>query len=976
MKTQDWMEKATKAAEDVYKDFLNKVVKVGVFNDRCDSQDDHGWALFEKENQRIMAGKMHDPRTVRLMSISGKGGWNVDANTQQRYRKHNNVTLLSHLLSVTRGSLMLSALDWLGCHPDMDDAFFKRKLYVITVVAFMHEIDKDLGLSPANTVTDEQVAERMARYGINDFLRVPNVRLTPAQLLYLIDKTESQPANRPLPEAMPPYIADETLPLYVQLADKLEDSWLATDSEEGKWGIEGVLDCLKHEQSCIRSDLLRALFEQLEFSSHVIDLFEPHHPFLMDELQRQLSYSTWRLTKCHPVIESHHDGRLQLLILANKQQLAEIKEQAISNLCNSLLENSFWLELRINTRGEPSLLNHKPSHAELRQFFIEYAYDKTFQRLFLVKTIYKATIAEPLYHLLNDLGLKPVFYDKNTQLMMLYNLASLEKMREKATQQLRKAAHAILLLNLLFDPRVKDKMPYYDKREEAFLACIPKQRPNWIETIVHGHSRRVLTVLWAVTVAHNNKQVENAIWGDKGLLKDWLEGTNKKIGFRQFIKADGVTLIKNAEVYVRQLFTGKRIVTEDESAKGRCLFTEQPVNADLCIRDNMGLGKIGIKVTAFSGRDGRFEPLDFPLGKTNISPISVAEYKLRVHVYEKTPQGTRNLENLPTLISSPTTVGLFGGLAMGIEPEMALMSLQQLNEFEVKKSKITGLEHDTGRYRITRLESLVGNTAEQINQLHRLLKATRRIGRPLHVFRGLPTTNRAFFYYDAMPPLLAELLSDGKSSGLELRLEQIPAAIQRLEMAQLLLETQGYGYETLQLYAYPQTHFKGLCLAWCGLHEKSRLIARGLEQEYESYFQKEPLKPKAALTKEEGVMVRLGQAAASIQKKNEQLSHSEQTLVFNLCLDGLKERLKVRQPQTGCPYLSQDIAHLLIQTLARSGLKVDSHNDVAFHQACLTVASQFVEEFWLGVMNKHFPSQSHLRILSSIYRMSFMLQAA
>ena len=351
----------------------------------------------------------------------------------------------------------------------------------------------------------------------------------------------------------------------------------------------------------------------------------------------------------------------------------------------------------------------------------------------------------------------------------------------------------------------------------------------------------------------------------------------------------------------------------------------------------------------------------------------MAEYKLRAQVHESISKGKIEAA---TLIYSPATVGLFGSLAMDIDQDMNVMSLQALSSFDVKSSNIIGMEHYTGRYRITRLEYVPGKTADQVNQLHRLLKASLRIGRPIHVFRGLPTANRAFFYYDAMPRLIAELVGNGKN---ELRLEQIPPAIKRLELAKLLLDTWGYGYNALQLYANPRTRFKGICFAWCGLHEKSRLIASRLEVEYESYFDKGGELKMNSVTQEDGVMVKLGKLAATIQafpKKGFQASKSEQTMVFDVCFEVLAEAFKLPQPQIDSSSLINGIAERLETMLARRDLVAASkHRSSSFQEACVEVATLFVEDFWIGVMNKRFPSQDNLRFLKSVYRMSFMRRA-
>lgn len=960
--------RATEYAEQVYKDFLHKVVKQKVLLDRFNSQNEYGRELSDKESKDIKEQKMMDSRPIRLMCISGKGGGRTREEIE-KYAKYYNVTLLDHLLSVTRGSLMLASLDWLTRHPDMEESFLLRKLYVMAAVAFMHDIDKDL-CKPGRIRDEEglvaaEVEERMKRYGIAEFLDTVQVQLSADQLLYLIDKVESQQANRCLPETLPAHDFSGTLPLYVRLADKLDGQWLEK-------GIDGVIDWLKKDHSCLRSEFLRQLLTNLDHSVQVIDIFDSHHLFLMDELQRQLAYASRKVAGLPPLIEIHHDGRLIMIMLADAQQMKEIKKQAIETVSLSL---PFSLKLFISPRGEAYLLNAQPSHLELKNYIDKLPFEKLIP-LFWIKAGDKKALEKPLNDLLGYIELPPISEkDKQQGNAKLYD--SVEKLSDNAKRSLRKVARATLLLNLLLETKPKDGIPSYEEREMAFLACVPETRPAWITEMKEGHPRRLMTALWALMVAKEDKKVDRAIWGETGLLQQWLEGTNQHQGFRVFIKAEGEAIAQGVVQHFEQLLSGQRIAEQDESSPYHCLFTDQPCRTQL--EDKMGLGKVGIKASAFSGRDGRPEPLDLASGCTHLSFVAIAEHSLRSEVHVNQEQSKMKLD-APTLIYSPATMGLFGGLAMRDEGAMNTLSLRKLSNFEVSPDAMTGTEHYSGRYRITRLESIPGKMKDQVNQLYWLLKATLRTGRPLHIFRGLPTSQPAFFYYDAIPRTLAELLceEEGQEQG-ALRLEQIPPAILRLEIARLLLETWGYGYEVLQWYAHRSTRFKGICLAWEGLREKSRFISERLEVEYSRYFDERGQPKMSKFQEDEGVMVVLGRKAAKIQrypKEGFRASNHEQTMVLTICLDGLKQAMKVPTPQVDRDSLIYGIADQLMQTLDRRDLvAASSHRDHQFFsESCLEVARSFVDDFWIKVMNRHFPSQGNLRILSSIYRMSFMLR--
>lgn len=107
------MQQATEMAEAVYNQFLEQVLIKTVLADRK--------GQFSEENQkRIDKGTHINHLLIRLMTVSGKGGWHQDLEKRQQYGRNINITLLDHLLSVTRGSLMLAALDWLHQSPDME----------------------------------------------------------------------------------------------------------------------------------------------------------------------------------------------------------------------------------------------------------------------------------------------------------------------------------------------------------------------------------------------------------------------------------------------------------------------------------------------------------------------------------------------------------------------------------------------------------------------------------------------------------------------------------------------------------------------------------------------------------------------------------------------------------------------------------------------------------------------------------------
>lgn len=934
----DWKQRATQAAEAVYEAFMQQVVEQKVLADRI-------YPMSEEQAKRIANNTHINHHPVRLMSISGKGGWDDDPEKFERYAKNTNITLLDHLLSVVRGSLVLAALDWLAQNPDMDDALLKKRLAWIAVIAFMHDLDKDLELARNTELTLEMVTERMQRYDLAAFMVAFGAELDAVQLLYLLEKVEATQSHRH--QANVPR-ETEILPQYVRLADKLDGVWVSSDADKG--GIQGVLKRLQKDEGALHSDFLKQW--------QALDIFDPHHPFLLDELQRWLSLLCRRQTGVPPLLEMHLDGRLFMLLPADK--FAAVVEAGSAKLCAAL---PFQLELFISTRGVPALYNSNPTHEECLSFIEKSSLD-SLRDLFRIKARYQTELADKLDDLLDNADLAPRFPAK-TPGASVHLYSSFKDMSEDALNLLRKAAHLILLLNLKVDAKPKDGVPDPEQREAALLQGLENQRPDWIAEIDDGSAeskstRRVITALWVVMQAEEEAEIDEAVWEADGLLQHWLEGNGDTPGFSQFITGKGAQVAAAVKQHFQQLLHGKRIrVENEEKFKGRCLFTDQPV--DLKDSIDSALGLYEVKTSAFSGRDNRPETVTSEKAHTNVSPVSIAEHRLRAAAHAI--QGGK-AEGVPSLISSPVTCGLFGGLRLTNDQSLGAFSLYDLSRQEIKKGKVlVGMEMYQARYRMARFERMANKTKEQVNQLGMMLRATRRIGRPIHIFRGLPMQRREFFYYDALPRLLAGLIG-----GNALRLEQLPNAIRQIELAQFILEAPGLGYDVLRLYATPSTRLQGVCLVWCDVIKRDT-VTKNILDDLEDVFYEE----QKNMSEADGALVQLGQIAAGIQKYvGTGDSTSEQMLVFKLCVNAVNEaRLAGQIDEQSLIYA---IAGELEQNLIRKGKAAAKEHraDKSLTDGCLDVAGLFVRDVWRNAMNSHAPSQKRRRILGSIYRMAFL----
>lgn len=935
--------RAGEIAGKVYARFMRDVVEKYVLEERS------GPSLGEKQKKAIQGGAAIDTRVIYLMTISGKGGWDNDETKRNRYLENQNVTLLDHLLSVARGALMLAALDWLLENPEMDETYLRESLTVIAVIAFLHDLDKMLQLSRDEELTLEHVDSAIKCYGIRGFLAADGIELTNDQIRFLIEQAEDSQRYRHSAAISPPRRYKHAVERYVKLADKLDGLWQKNGAQGG---LEAIIQRLQQEQS-----LTSPLLSQWK----AVDVFDPHHPFLLDELQRRISFACQRIAKIPPLLEVHQDGRLFMLLPQAHE--GEIKMDGIRRLINHL---PFELEISISNRGLPELLNGVPDHTDL-QTFLQNHPSRTLGQLFRIRNDLIEQVTEPLDTCLGGIGLAPRWPNLSGQMSTPY--PDPDVLDASAQLHLLKAVHLALLINLKLPVSKKNGLPDYAEREGQLLAHITMPLPDWLQVSMDDQSHRVLLSLWVTGIASNDHALTNCIWGEEGLLQQWLEGTGHIPGFNQFLKGDRVAIRQAIERHFSQLLGKQRAHPTDEAVAGRCLFTDEPASAIMA--SNLGLYQV--KVSAFTGREGKPDSIIAPpRGEVPIGHVSLAEHKLRADVYSI--QGGKP-NGVPTLLFSPVTTGLFGALILNDEKSFRAMSVYDLSRQKVGKGKVNyrGLEAYRERYRMARLERIPEKTEDQINMLRLLLSACLRIGRPIHIFRGLPTPQNAFFYFDAIPPVLKALIGHQ-----ELRLEQIPEAINCLEMAQTLVGTPGLGFDLLNLYAFSRTRFGAICLAWCHAHDELKQVddlntwsMKQLSSRLHREFQL--LEENQQMSKFDGALVRLGQAAARIQRRPIGLpSANEEMLVFKICLDsaiGLR-----RTGQTDTASLVYGIAGELETNLVRKEKQAArKHRDEqSLNSACMNFARQFVTEVWQDILKGKPPAQKPRRLLGSIYRMAFL----
>ena len=954
---------AHQTAVEVYGAFLDECVIKYVGTDR------------DGPPPKVSAAKI-DGRPVRLVTISGKGGWSEDAALAERWAKNDNVSLLDHLLSVARGALMF----WLADAPrswstETDLAEIEHLAYALVCIAFLHDIDKDLKLLRGQNIPVSAVAERMERYGINEFLKKRRHYVSPAAMLNYIEEVEGTQAARS--PAAPDYdrrIA--TACRYVELADKLEGRFT---SRAPDGGVEGVLASLDdpNRWPWLQDSGLKQ-WDKIEIHDHL-------HVFLLDHFQRALSDVCKEVAGRLPLIEVVHDG--QLLCVIPKAQADRIREQALDRF---LCELPYGLRFSINNRLACEFVGGAASWAACRDVMRRSRGDwRPFVNLFALPRSFAQVHSKEVDDLFQGAGMETSWSSFDAGAAGATVKSALDHPGGDAADLDMEPALALAFLAIVLnhvDINRKSAAPNADAREQELLTLMQAEGKTPPPVIAaapanDGRTRRVLLALWAIAevwrlAEEDRDEAQNLldqIVGQDGLIGLWLEGNDTRTGLKNQIEDVSSDIVSALRQRFSAYLSGNPAQPFDgDTPSKRCILCNEPVGTGRMV--NTASRAHGIKASAFSGRDGRNDHLSSPTGDTHLCLVCLAELQLR----QKAQETFKGSGDLPPLFSSPTATGLFGGLAFQREDAETSLGLNDLNRLDVKKGAVyEGLDCQTQRIRIARLETLPNKDRELVTQLRMTLQAIRRLGRPLHVFRGAPSRHPAIFYSDALPNWL-ECLLDGDS----LRIEQLPDALSKLELFGNIAEANGLGVEWAKQLADPDPTVRlgALCVAWAlavdqregnKKHAWSLIETRARERAL-SYL-RGGVSMSVDVKDNQDPLVRLAWLATRVQKRiGVGASANKQLLCWKLALNFYPAaRQSITEDRTA---LVLGLAGTLEEELARKNdAAAKKHRDGRpLDQACIEFATHFADEVWAKVFQSKEPTSQEQRRAAAIYRFALL----
>ena len=956
---------AYRTAVEVYGAFLDECIIAHVGADR------------EGQSARASAGKI-DGRPVRLVTISGKGGWSQNPNEAERWAKNDNVSLLDHLLSVTRGALMF----WLADAPaawssGADLKEIERLAHALVGIAFLHDVDKDLGLRRGEKITVAAVAERMARYGIAEFLLNHGLRISPAAMLNYIEEVEGTQAARS--PAAPDY--DRRIAAvcrYVELADKLEGTFARR--EQGA-GVDGVIASLRDPNRWpVLQDRALRKWEKVEIHDHL-------HVFILDRFLRALSTTCKQIAGHLPLIEIVHDGRL--LCVIPEEQARSIKQQAMDSFLGDL---PYRLGFSVNYRFACEFVDGAASWQKCRDVMRCTGDWRRFAKLLALPRPFARAHRAEIDGLFEAAGMSTSWGPLDSGASRATVEPALDYPDGDTRDLGMEPAHALAFLVITLnhtDAKRKGAAPDADVREHELVSLMQaeaREPPPVVAAAppTDGRTRRVLLALWTIAevwrLAEDDRdqaqELIDRIVGREGLIGVWLEGCDGRTGLAAQIKDVSSDIVNALRQRFSAYLAGSPIQPFDADASAKhCILCNEPVGISRAVKTASRAH--GIKASAFSGRDGRNDHLASSSGDTHLCPVCLAELQLRQTAQEDF-KDSKN-KNLPPLISSPATTGLFGGLAFQREYAEVSMGLNDLVRLKVKKGAVyERLDCQTRRIRLARLEALPAKDEELVIQLHMTLTAARRLGRPVHVFRGAPRRHPAIFHSDSLPAWLRQLLG-----GDSLRIEQLRDALSSLELFENLAQAKGLGIEWAKQLADPDETVRlgalcvawGLAVDWRGSGGKKRawsLIETRTRERALALIRNTGDKP-VNLKDNDDPLIRLAWLASRIQKRRGiRDATNKQLLCWKTALDFYPDAEHSTSKDKTALILG--LAGTLEKELTRKkDAAAKKHRDGRpLGEACTDFATHFTNEVWEKVFGSREPTSREQRRAADIYRFALI----
>lgn len=898
-----------------------------------------------------------DIRVPALMRISGKGGYHLNPELRAKYAANKNVTLLDHLVSVVRGTLAF----YVSSLQDLSDPKVMRNCAKLIVIAFLHDADKILQLERSENLTAEDVAILVERFGIKDFLDLYNIQWSSEQILALISKVETTRDGYMRPGETLPSREDAALIEFITLADRLDGCFSSSEPIEKIRKIINDADSLPTVQQ---------LFSDIDF----ITISDPLHPFVNEEILQGIITASENLTGLPPLFAMHHDGEVNVSVSMKFKD--EILEQALELAGHSLQPN---MMVNINIRGGIDIIGNKTTLEELTNYYLKKQSRSGKALIFEKKWVDSFPNATDFFR---EIGCPLIVPDLDNYDGSTFNAWKGLPEDDSRYELINRAALVKTLLSCT-DVDIKAlNIPKVIKRTEELTDFVSKYSNNSMPDCIedadvksHKHSIRSALSIYAVYLAKSNKDADRDLFGKDGLCDIWLNGCDGRGGLNDQIEPVDYTNVVKEHFF--QIINGLPIRADDEMSESRCHFTNRPMTGGTKAGINGKTKLYNVKVSAFSGREGRPEFFNKTKSETLVSPISKAEHFLRFLKSESSKSS-----DLAIYISSPSCTGLFGGITLDEDNDSEWVRLTQFVTADLKKATFNDEDGLKKRVFVGRYDTMPDRLYDdfgQVDFIRVVVQAAQRFGRPIHVFKGLPHKSNAFVYFDSLPATVEQALG-----GREFRIEQLSRVAETLDIMSKLGNDNNFGVSMAQKFADPKTRFSTLC-------EIRTILDRMSDNDGNSYYSVSKYVDSnlIKMTSNQGglhmskfdrALINFGEAMAYVQRLpnyNDGANIPEQGMRHALAAVEELRNLKSSDPEaligTVYSYIEREFSR---DNIFISAAKRQSEGaPITQSEALMKAAEVFVNEVWLGAFNGQSPLSRTRKVAIALYRWAFIRKA-
>lgn len=293
---------------------------------------------------------------------------------------------------------------------------------------------------------------------------------------------------------------------------------------------------------------------------------------------------------------------------------------------------------------------------------------------------------------------------------------------------------------------------------------------------------------------------------------------------------------------------------------------------------------------------------------------------------------------------------------------MRLIDMMRADKSDPSKMTFSNSNGVSKRILISRFEAfpatMVGDSKKmgQIGFVRGILEMALRLGRPVHVFRGLPRPTRDFVWFDTLPDAI-ELAIGGRG----LRLEQLPPAIRLLRGIEAISEQTGFGLDMALSVADPATRFSAACMAYS---KAASVSESDFKVSAIKRFASNILEETVSMSEQDKSISSFAEAMAKYQKaprRDDGANVYERG--FRIALE--QAEVLSANGMASDEHLKAGIAGLIKAEYDRAGIIIA--RDSVLEEAVRV----FVEEVWTKAFKRQAPDSRIRRSAFAIYRWTF-----